>query len=196
MKHLVAMKYAQTLRSFHRCFFSLRFRFSSVSDNPANTFFILKLDSIHFWYGERVFQSIASSNTISIFYEDLIFNREWKAFCVLIHFFIRRGFQLTRCEFCQFIWSLKKKKAEKKFVKLKSKLQMKNFTQQLQKNQKLEAYLHTWLRKWFIKTWQLDQEAESDGKIMTWSSSLMHSTSSIVLRYFWQSASRIDKSFS
>ena len=45
---------------------------------------VFRFQKISEWKdGERVFQSIASSNTISILYEFLIFNREWKAFHVL-----------------------------------------------------------------------------------------------------------------
>lgn len=68
---------------------------------------------------------------------------------------------------------------------------MKNFAFRHQKNQKLICILDC--ANGFTKTWQLNQEAKLDGKIMTLNSSLMHSTSSVVLRYFWQNAIRIDK---
>lgn len=53
--------------------------------------FHFKIRINSFGDGERVFQSIASSNTISIFYEILIFNPKRKAFHVL-HFFMYFNF--------------------------------------------------------------------------------------------------------
>lgn len=95
----------------HRCS-----AISLLPDYPTNTFFILKLEGKPFRAGERVCQSIASSNTISIFYELSIFNHEWKGFHVLpafcFHFHFVFVFEVLELMWFEFIMKSKFKRNE------------------------------------------------------------------------------------